>query len=357
MSDFIQDPALLDKLSKPVEAKKDEYVSDPAVLEKIQAAPSGAQTVNKEYSATEAATMIGTPAASIAYGVESGFSPEAVKRVAEPLKGAIPRTFQTYMQQPLKAAVDVMTPVVTGGLVPPPYMTTEGAKGLYNAYGAAKESVNVGNKIASQFADVKDLSNAYHPMRQAIAEAAPGVEAKISEIFKTGGGNQGVKTWLTTTEEGKQFLNNPATKGLVEQYLGAVPGKLAQAGKILKPIAVGAGRALGPAGLAMNIYEASPYLEQAQIGQTTASGQVNQMMQAAKQAQLNRPTPAPLTPQEATNLLQSGDQRTIDIYGGAAALQQIATGQSVNVMTQPPNAMNFLGRVKELSKRYNSVGN
>jgi hypothetical protein len=166
-----------------------------------------------------------------------------------------------------------------------------------------------------------------------------------------------VANWLKTSQEGQQFLTNPKTAQLAEQYLGAVPGKLAQAGKILKPVAVAAGRVAGPAGLAMNIYEASPYLEQAQIGQNTASGQVNQMMQAAKQAQLNRPTPAPLTPQEATNLLQSGDQRTIDIYGGAAALQQIATGQAVNVMTQPPNAMNFLGRVKELSKRYNSVGN
>jgi len=356
MSDYIQDPALLDKLSKPVEVKKDEYVSDPAVLEKIQAAPSGDQKPAKEYSATEAATMIATPAASLAYGIESGYSPEAVQKVTAPLKKAIPQTFQTYMREPLKAAVDVMTPMVTGGIVPPPYATTEGAKGLYNAYGAAKESISAGSKIASQFADVKDLSNAYHPMRQAIAQAAPGVEAKISEIFRTGGGNQGVKTWLTTTEEGKQFLNNPATKGLVEQYIGAVPSKLAQAGKILKPIAVTAGRVAGPVGLAYDIYEASPYLEQAQVGQNTASGQVNQMMQAAKQAQLNAPTPAPLTPQEATNLLQSGDQRTIDIYGGAAALQQIATGQSVNVMTQPPNAMNFLGRVKELSKRYKGVG-
>lgn len=346
MSDYIQDPALLEKLSKPAEAKKDEYVSDPAVLEKIQASPSGDQTVAKEYSATEMAAKIGTPAASMAYGIESGYSPEAVKRVAEPLKAAIPKTFQTYMQQPLKAAVDVMTPVVTGGMVPPPYMTTEGAKGLYNAYGAAKTSINTAQGLASAIAETPGVEKSFNKL----IDALPKAEAlRMNELIAKRGA-QGLKEFIESAPDAIKAL--PEAKELA----GMVPSRMAQAGKILKPVAVGAARVAGPAGLAMNIYDAQQYAEASKLGERLAEGQGNIAQQAFRNVQLNRPTPAPLTPQEAANLLQSGDQRTIDIYGGAQTLQRIASGQN-DVMTQPPNAMNFLGRVKELSKRYNSVGN
>jgi hypothetical protein len=46
-------------------------------------------------------------------------------------------------------------------------------------------------------------------------------------------------------------------------------------------------------------------------------------MAEAQQMMLNRPTPAPLSPQEASNLLQSDDQRTINIYGGRAHLEAL----------------------------------
>jgi hypothetical protein len=42
------------------------------------------------------------------------------------------------------------------------------------------------------------------------------------------------------------------------------------------------------------------------------------------------PTPAPLSAQEARNLLASGDERTINIYGGRAKLQAIANPNALN---------------------------
>lgn len=351
--EYIQDPALLERLKTPQTETKSEYIQDPALLERIQGSTEPTQPVAqaRDIGVGELASPAATGAA---YAIESGYNPQAVRQVAAPLKQAIPATFQTYMREPIKAAVDVAVPMATGGIVPPPYATTEGAKGLYKAYGAAKESVNEMSRLASQFADKADVGK-YLKLWSAADSVDPGIGAKISDIYRNQGGANAVANWLRTSQEGQQFLTNPKTAQLAEQYLGAVPGKLAQAGKVLKPIAVGAARVAGPVGLAYDIYEASPYLNAAQIGPNTASGQVNQMMQAAKQAQLNAPTPAPLTPQEAQNLLASGDQRTINIYGGPEALTRIAQGQT-DVMTQPPVAANFLGRIRELGKRYKTAG-
>lgn len=122
-------------------------------------------------------------------------------------------------------------------------------------------------------------------------------------------------------------VTNPTTVGQSISALGsavkAAPGYIAgMAGPALR----GAARVAGPAGMAYNMYEAYPHLQQANIGPRMQSGEVAQMSRGARQAQMSMPTPAPLSPQEAANLLMSGDQRTIDIYGGAQRLSQQAAG-------------------------------
>ena len=173
-----------------------------------------------------------------------------------------------------------------------------------------------------------------------------------------------------------QSINSVINQGIdyakaLPGYAKALPGKIpSMAGTVGRGVAAGV---LAPENVMLAPYTMAGYeMEKIRQNPTSPEYATNPYAQTVRgeyatqgqagaanrrNAQLNQPTPAPLTPQEATNLLQSGDQRTIDIYGGAAALQQIATGQAVDVMSQPPNAMNFLGRVKELSKRYNSVGN
>jgi hypothetical protein len=113
----------------------------------------------------------------------------------------------------------------------------------------------------------------------------------------------------------------------------AAPGYIAgMAGPAIR----GAARVAGPAGMAYNVAEAYPYLQQANVGPRMQSGEVAQMAQGARQAQLSMPTPAPLSPAEAQNLLMSGDQRTINIYGGAEQLAR--TAGAAPKMAPPPMA-------------------
>jgi len=89
-----------------------------------------------------------------------------------------------------------------------------------------------------------------------------------------------------------------------------------------------AGRLAGPAGLAYSAYQAAPELHAA--GQQLNLGQAQQRMRQAQQAPLTMPTPAPLSAQEANNLLASGDERTINIYGGRQKLMSIANPNALN---------------------------
>lgn len=97
-----------------------------------------------------------------------------------------------------------------------------------------------------------------------------------------------------------------------------VPGVTRQLGTGLLR---GAARVAGPAGMAYNLYEAAPYIQQG--GQELASGAAQQRMRDARRSMLNAPTPAPLTRQEAENLMASGDKRMIEIYKNDAELANL----------------------------------
>lgn len=120
--------------------------------------------------------------------------------------------------------------------------------------------------------------------------------------------------------------------------LSKIAPYLQTAGRIAAPVA----RVAGPAGMVASAYEAAPYLKQADIGQRTKSGEVGQMVKSATKMALAMPTPAPLSPQEAKNLLDSGDERTINIYGGRQKLLQMTQPNAVN--SGYARQLNILGR-------------
>ena len=68
------------------------------------------------------------------------------------------------------------------------------------------------------------------------------------------------------------------------------------------------------------------------------------MMNAGSQYQLS--------PTEAANVLSSGDQRTIQLYGGPERLNQIAGGKSPNA---PPTADNFIERMRSMAHQYGMI--
>jgi hypothetical protein len=127
---------------------------------------------------------------------------------------------------------------------------------------------------------------------------------------------------------------------------------MAQVGKIVAPVLRTAGKVLGPAGLAMNAYDAQQYAEAAKLGERLANGQGQMAQQAFRHTTLNMPTPQQLQPTEAANLLASGDQRTIQIYGGVQHLQAIAGGKSPSA---PPTADNFIERMRAMANQYGTI--
>jgi hypothetical protein len=91
------------------------------------------------------------------------------------------------------------------------------------------------------------------------------------------------------------------------------------------PVTRTLGRVAGPAGMAYNVYEAGKFAHDADLGGRLARGEAQFAPNAARNVMLNKNVSG-YTPsrEEAANLLASGDERTINIYGGRQRLQQLA---------------------------------
>lgn len=87
-----------------------------------------------------------------------------------------------------------------------------------------------------------------------------------------------------------------------------------------------AGRLAGPAGLAMGVKDAFDFAQEAQLGERLAQGQGRLAGQAYRNLANQNVSGYIPTAQEAANLLASGDERTIQIYGGRDRLKQIVDG-------------------------------
>lgn len=230
----------------------------------------------------------------------------------------------SYISKPLTAVADAV--LVTSG-VPP---LAGPASGLADRAAAVKQGMIEASKQASMGAPtlspVKGVptTTTVGPYFEMLKSVPQDVAAKISNIWNTQGGNNAVRAWLNSAEGQALQRSNPEFAAKAASFTQAAPSALTQFGRVLRPLAVGAARIAGPVGIGMNLYEAQPYL--AEAGPELSSGRAQDRIRSARMAMLNAPTPAPLTPQEAGNLLASGDERTIGIYGGRARLQEIING-------------------------------
>jgi hypothetical protein len=226
-----------------------------------------------------------------------------------------------YMTKPVTAIADA---VLMGTGLPPMVGPAQGfmdrATAIKQGMVDASKQASIGSPTLSPVKGVPTTTTV-GPYFDMLKSASPEVATKISEVWNTGGGNNGVKRWLNSAEGQALQKANPQFAGSAARFVEATPSALTQAGRMLRPLAVGAARVAGPVGMAANLYEAAPYLEQA--GPELTSGRAKNRMVEAQQMMLSRPTPAPLSPQEASNLLQSDDQRTINIYGGRAHLEAL----------------------------------
>lgn len=263
---------------------------------------SGPSSLNTgQQTAPEVAPAFVVPGAT-------GINPAAVRQAAQPILDIIPRTYQQYLGPggAIKAGVDLLGGSLVGV---PPVAALETARGAMALPGAIRESLAEAGKGLSAVANLDKpafdiLFGALGPAdRQALRAAVEAQGANALRSFQ-------LPEYAAADSRVAQAF---------ETLRGQVPSGMQQLGRVVGPALRGAAKIAGPAGLAYDIYQAQPYM--AQGGQELQSGRAAQAMRGARQSMLNAPTPAPLSDQEVTNLLASGDQRMINIYGGEEALR------------------------------------
>lgn len=237
----------------------------------------------------------------------TGINVEKIKQAAQPVIDIIPKTYQQYMGPggAVKLGVDLIGGSTVGV---PPVAALETARAVKQLPGAVKEAAGIAGQTLSAVADLN--KPAFDLFYDSLSTAD---RAALRELVD----QQGPKA-LRNFQLPDYAARNPAVAQAFETLRGQVPGTMTQLGRIAGPVLKGAAKVAGPAGLAYDIYQAQPYM--AQGGQELQSGQAAERMRQARRSTLNAPTGAPLSRQEAENLIASGDQRLINIYRNDAEI-------------------------------------
>lgn len=248
---------------------------------------------------------------------------QAVKPMATNVIEAGKGVGASYLKDPLKGLIDVGA---TSMGLPPPYASAQGINTMMDKFNAAKGAVAEGSKILSASEMVPSPVNPATmypgsvPDFRVMQKIAPEVAEKLTQLYQSGGGNNAVKAWLSSAEAAP-YMNNPQFAQAAESYLGKVPGAGAQAMKVAGPLLRGAARVAGPAGLALNAYDAAQYAQESQLGSRLAQGQGQQAQRNFRQ--MNPGYASPVSPDEAAAVLQNGSPRDIEAMGGQAALDAL----------------------------------
>jgi hypothetical protein len=278
----------------------------------------------------------------------------AFDRAAAKASGYSDEEIDAYLQANPHVAKETPPAPVSADTPPPP--STEVPDINRTAEALATAGLGAGNVISGVGGAVKDLiapaASAYGAYKlgqvanSAInrfgqgAAANPVPQGPVAPNIGTPGNPIGAQTARTVPVSGAVAPEGVPIQRVAQQAAttAAAPAEasmMARAGQMASQYAPAmraglgmAGRLAGPAGLAYSLYQAAPELHAA--GQQLNLGQAQQRMRQAQQAPLTMPTPAPLSAQEANNLLASGDERTINIYGGRQKLMSIANPNALN---------------------------
>jgi len=257
--------------------------------------------------------------------------------------GAMERYMAAKSAKPLLDVIAVTT-MPTVGLPPVPPMAT---------YESARAAIEAGKGL---FAGTKEMADyltrfpadAANTLRPAVTTFTEALSEAEYKKFKDAADKSGIEKAIKNFKLPERLVDNPAVVDALKTMKSITPPSAAA--QVAGPLARGALRLAGPAALAYDISEAYPYYEAAGAPGRLASGEIRQQLGQARRAMLNAPTPAPLSPQEAANLLASGDRRLIDIYGGVNKLVETA-GQT----TAQPETQNFIDRAMNTWRKYQGV--
>jgi hypothetical protein len=323
MSEYVTDPELLKKLG----GSSDEYVNDPELLKKLNAGSTVDESdlVQKGVQAAlPAITGANTPTGL------AQLSDEAIKAVKPVASAVVDPIKQMYQARPLlSAAADIAGLATTGvPLASSASGILTGLEGLSKKYQGLQEGLNSAQKFLSKGELVTNpatgtVSPATVPEFQNMKKLAPEMANQLSNIWHKQGGNAGVQAFLKSAEGQAALAANPELAKMAEQYMGKVPGLATQAMRVAGPVLRGAARVAGPVGLGMNMYDAGSYAQESGLGQRLAQGQGQQAEQAFRGMTNQNVSGYQPTPQEASNIMESQDQRIIKMYGGPDRLREL----------------------------------
>lgn len=273
---------------------------------------------------TNAAADLARNLPMAAYASPTGINAQAVGEVLSPLKQAIPQTFRTYAAAPYKAGADLI--VGSMGL-PPPYASTEGVKGLYNAYQGARESLDVlGNKLSrpdfapyQQGGAFPEAVTEYRNLRAVAGKIDPAFANQMKVALETGG-DRAVKQLLSNAPD--TLKNTPEFVAQANKFTAAMPSTMQQVGRVVGPALRGAARVAGPVGMGLNMYDAGQMARETDLGGRLAQGQGQRAEQAFRSGMGMTYQGPQLDAQQAQRVLQSGSARDIQYFGGADSLRE-----------------------------------
>jgi hypothetical protein len=167
------------------------------------------------------------------------------------------------------------------------------------------------------------------PATPAVAEQVP-MDRSNEYMGLAGAGAVGAGAALA----GKALILDPIRQGISNMMSSAPtagpvapsPAPVAsapaqQSMRALGPLARGAAKVAGPAGLALGVYDAGQMARETELGSRLQQGQGQQAEQAFRK--LSAQYGNAMSPQEAQNVLASGSQRDIAAFGGADKLREL----------------------------------
>jgi hypothetical protein len=317
---YVTDPALLTELNKG-------YVTDEELLKQLQSGPVEPTGDNLAQTAVQTALpAMYTPGATglgeLAKDVTKAVAPVA----ANAAKGAI----AGYAKNPLGAVTDA---VLLHGGMPPVYGTYKSIQGGWNAIQAAKQVATNLGEMFSQYAP-----GSVDQAVKWVNALKPEDTIKFYEAAQKDGLDKTLKNF-----KAPDYLSKEAATAL-NATKDAIPSTFSKIGRVVGPIARTLGKVAGPAGLAMNAYDAAEFAREADLGGRLARGEGKLAPQAYKGLLNQNVSGYTPTAQEARNILDSGDERTINIYGGRLKLTGLASSGPNAVNSGYAQQLKTLGR-------------
>ena len=253
----------------------------------------------------------------------TGFNGQAVGETLKPFAQIPGRVFNSYGAGAGGAGKAIADTLMATHGMPPVFGSASALKGLHETYGALKQAADTGQSLASRIATTPGLQNTFNTLMDTLPKSE---SARLTNLI-TQRGAQGLKEFFDTADPAIRAM--PEAKELVQ----LVPGRMQQIGRVLGPVVRGAGKVLGPAGLALNAYDASQYAQESGLGQRLAEGQGQRAEQAFRQH--NTQYGAPISPEQAQAVLQSGSPRDIEGLGGQEFLNSVIRQQAAAQALKP----------------------